>query len=249
MNRKQLYWAKYYTYEARQKDIGWLHKIIESLHQQPELGKYEDSQEPFTQETITVAKRLIKLITQEEPNTQDIRELYRLLKIYKSVRNSVWHDIYDMCKYVEKWHWVVNIWEIFQNVIELDIWHGYEYQRYSIKEPLIAEGKFIRGSSSIDHHGHIVFKLEQNLEDNQIKIIWQIPNETVIPDEYIPESIEGIIDGLLKYSHLQNKAFSSLKITVFNGSYHEYHSRESDYHIAAGIAWKNALENAEFIPL
>ncbi|BAY35645.1 hypothetical protein NIES2107_75570 (plasmid) [Nostoc carneum NIES-2107] len=61
MNRKQLYWAKDYTYEARQKKIGWLNKIIESLHEQPELGKYEDdedSQELFTQETITVAQRL-----------------------------------------------------------------------------------------------------------------------------------------------------------------------------------------------
>lgn len=249
MSRKQLYYEKDYTYEARQKKIGWLHKIIESLHQQAELGKYEDdedSQELLTQETITVAKRLIKLITQEEPNKQDIRDLYRLLKIYKYMGNSAWNDI---CKYVEKWHWVVNIWETFQNLIELDIWYGYEYQRYSIKEPLIAEGKFIRDSSSIDHYGHIVFKLEQNLKNNQIKIIWQIPNETVIPDECIPESIEGIIDGLLQYSHLQNKAFSSLKITVFNGSYHEIKSRESDYRIAAVIAGMNALKTAEFIPL
>jgi hypothetical protein len=246
MNRKQLYWAKYYTYEARQKDIGWLHKIIESLHQQPELGKYEDSQELFTQETITVAKRLMKLITVEKPNKQDIRELYRLLKVYKSVRNSAWNDI---CKYVEKWHWVVNIWETFTNVIELDIWHGYEYQRYSIKEPLIAEGKFIRGSSSIDHYGHIVFKVEQNLENNQVKIIWKNPDETVIPEEYIPESIEGIIDGLVWYSHLRNKALTSLKITVFNGSYHEINSRDSDYRLAAIIAWKNALKTSELIPL
>ncbi|MBD2472425.1 hypothetical protein [Nostoc sp. FACHB-145] len=88
-----------------------------------------------------------------------------------------------------------------------------------------------------------------DLEDNKIKIIWQIPNETVIPEEYIPPSIEGIIDGLIKYSHLENKAFSSLKITVFNGSYHEYHSKEYHYNLAACIAWRNALENAEFIPL
>ncbi|BAY66854.1 hypothetical protein NIES22_69980 (plasmid) [Calothrix brevissima NIES-22] len=249
MNRKQLYWAKDYTYEARQKDIGWLNKIIESLHEQPELGKYkddEDSEELFTQETITVAQRLMKLVIQEEPNKQDIRELYILLKIYKHIRNSAWHDI---CKYVEKWHWVVNIWETFQNVIELDIWHGCEYQRYSIKEPLIAEGKFTIGSSYIGQPAHIVFKLEQNLENNQIKIIWQIPNETDIIDEYISESIEGIIDGLIKYSHLENKAFSSLKITVFNGSYHESICRGFDYRMAARIAWRNALKTAEFIPL
>jgi elongation factor G len=249
MNRKQLYYEKYYTYEARQKNIGWLNKIIESLHEKPELGKYEydeDSQELFTQETITVAKRLMKLVTIEKPNTQDVRELYRLLKIYKHSRNSAWDDI---CKYVEKWHWVVNIWKTFQKVVELDIWHGYQYQRYSIKESLIAEGKLIRGSSSIDHHGHVVFKVEQNLEDNQIKIIWQIPNETVIPDECIPESIEGIIDGLIRHFHLENQALTSIKITVFNGSYHEYHSRESDYRIAAVIAWMNALKTAELIPL
>jgi hypothetical protein len=188
----------------------------------------------------------MELITVEEPNKQDIRELYRLLKVYKSARNSAWDDI---CKYVEKWHWVVNIWETFQNIIELDIWHGYEYQRYSIKEPLIAEGKFIRGSSSIDHYGHVVFKVEQNLEDNQTTIIWQIPNETVVPDEYIPESIEGIIDGLIRHFHLQNKALTSLKITVCNGSHHEYHSRDSDYRLAAIIAWRNAFKTAELIPV
>ncbi|MBD2303705.1 hypothetical protein H6G80_34625 [Nostoc sp. FACHB-87] len=249
MNRKQLYWAKDYTYEARQKKIGWLNEIIESLHEQPELGKYEDdedSEELFTQETITVAQRLMKLVIQEEPNKQDIRELYILLKIYEHIRNSAW---YDICKYVEKWHWVVNSWETFQNVIELDIWHGCEYQRYSIKEPLIAEGKFTIGNSYIGQPAHIAFKLEQNLENNQIKIIWQIPNETDIIDEYISESIEGIIDGLIKYSHLENKAFSSLKITVFNGSYHESICSCFDYRMAARIAWRNALENAEFIPL
>ncbi|AKG22011.1 hypothetical protein [Calothrix sp. 336/3] len=249
MHREPLYYTQNYTFENRRKKINWLHQIIDALHQKPELGKYEDdeeSRELFTQETITVAEHLMKLVTLEKPNTQDICELYKLLKIYIHMRNSAWDD---MCKYVEKWHWVVNIWETFQNVVELDIWHGYDCQHYSIKEPLIAEGKFIRSSSSIDHYGHIIFKVEQNLAENQIKIVWQIADETVIPDEYIPESIEGIIDGLIRHFHLQNQALTSLKITVCNGSYHEINSRESDYRLAAIIAWRNALESAEFIAI
>lgn len=246
MNGKKLNNAKYYTYEARIKDVRWLHRTIELLHQQPERGRYEETGESFINETINVAKKLLGLIETEQPDSKDISELYNLLKFYKGVRNSDWDDI---CSYVENWHWVVNIWDSFEGKLELNLWNKTEFNIYSIATPLIAEGKFIRQSSSIGSYGHVWLKIEPKIATKNIEIIWLINDEQIIPFYCIPVTFEGIIDGLIDYFHQTNIALNSIRIIIDNGSYHEVDSREIDYRIATTIAWRKALANAELVPL
>jgi hypothetical protein len=248
MNNKKLYDAQYYTYEARIKDIRWLHRTIELLHQHPERGKYEceEAGELFTNETIGVGKKLLNLMYIEKPKSQDISELYNLLKIYKCVRNYDWDDI---CEYVEKWHWIANIWDDFEGMLELNLWKQVECKLYSIAKPLIAEGKFIRTTSSPGNYAHVVFQIEPKMEYQNIQIIWQIKNERIIPIYYVPIIFEGIIDAIIEYFHKTNIALTSMKIIVYDGSYHEVDSREIDYRIAAAIACRKALANAELIRL
>lgn len=245
MNNKKLGYAQYYTYEAR-KDMRWLHRIIELLHQHPERGKHESEEagELFINKTIEVGKKLIKLMEIEKPTSKDISKLYNLLKFYKGVRNDNWDDI---CQYVEKWHWVANIWDDFEGMIELNLWKEVELKLYSIAQPLIAEGKFIRTSSSPAHYGHVVFHIEPKIEDQTIQIIWQISDEKIIPVDYIPMIFEGIIDTIIEYFHQTNIALTSMKIIVYDGSHHEVDSRQFSYRIAAAIACRKALANAEFI--
>ncbi|MBW4507110.1 MAG: hypothetical protein KME64_11425 [Scytonematopsis contorta HA4267-MV1] len=251
MNEKKLYYAKYYTYEAR-KDMRWLHRTIELLHQHPERGRYESEEagELFTNETIEVGRKLIKLMEIEKPQPKEISELYKLLKFYKGVRNSDWDDI---CKYVEKWHWVANIWDNFEGNIKLNLWNEVECQFYSIAKPLITEGKFIRQSSSIGNYGHVLLQIEPTIEDNNIEhnlqIVWQINDDEIIPFYYIYAIFEGIIDAIIEYFHQTNIALTSMKIIVYNGSHHEIDSREIDYRIAAIIAWRKALVNAKLVSL
>ncbi len=251
MNDKKLYYAKYYTYEAR-KDMLWLHRTIELLHQHPERGRYEyeEAGELFTNETIEVAKKLIKLMEIEKPQPKEISELYKLLKFHKGVRNSDWDEI---CKYVEKWHWVANIWDNFQEKIQLSLWNEVECKLFSIAKPLMAEGKFIRQSSSIGNYGHVVLIIEPQIEDNNIehniKIIWKINDDEIIPFYYIPTIFEGLIDAIIEYFHHTDIALTSMKIIVYNGGHHDIESRDIDYRIAAIIAWRKALANAELVSL
>ncbi|MBN3894350.1 MAG: hypothetical protein HWQ41_03470 [Nostoc sp. NOS(2021)] len=160
------------------------------------------------------------------------------------MRNYNWDDI---CQYVEEWHWVANIWDNFERMIELNLWKEVESKLYSIAKPLIAEGKFIRTTSSRAHYGHVVFHIEPKIEDQTIQIIWQISDEKIIPVDYIPIIFEGIIDAIIEYFHKTNITLTSMKIIVYDGSHHEVDSRQLSYRIAAAIACRKALANAEFI--
>jgi elongation factor G len=182
----------------------------------------------------------------EKPPSKDISELYNLLKFYKGVRNSYWDNI---CRYVENWHWFANRWESFDGRIQLDLWHEVAANLYSIAQPLIAEGKFIRQSSSLGSYGHVWLQIEPEIVHRNIEIIWQINDDKIIPFYYIPAIFEGIIDAVIEYFHQTNIALTSMKIIINNGSYHEVDSRETDYRIATTIAWRKALANAELVPL
>ncbi|MBD2449694.1 hypothetical protein H6G76_21495 [Nostoc sp. FACHB-152] len=245
MNSKKLSNIQYYTYEAR-KDVRWLHRTIELLNQQPEQRIYEDTGELFIKETIEVARKLLELIEQEQPKLKDIRDLYNLLKFYKSVRNYKWDHI---CKYVENWHWVANIWDNFEDRIELDLWNKVEYNLYSISQPLIAEGKYIRFATSVGSYGHVWLQIEPMIEYRTTQIIWRVHDDSIIPFYYIPAIFEAIIDGIIDYFHKTNISLTSMIISIDNGSYHDVDSREIDYRMAATIAWRKALASAKLVPL
>ncbi|AFY43622.1 elongation factor G domain IV [Nostoc sp. PCC 7107] len=246
MNGIKLSKTQYYTYESRTKNLEWLHRTIELLHQNPERGRYEESGELFTNETIAAARKLLELIETAQPNSEDISNLYNLFKFYKCIRNSDW---YHLCSYIENWHWVANIWDDFEGTLKLNLWNKAEYKLYSIVQPLIVEGKFVRQSSSIDSYGHVCLKIEPIIANSHIEIVWQIDDEEIIPLEWIPAIFEGIIDGIFDYFHQTNIALNSMRIIINDGSYHPVDSKEMDYRIAAKIAWRNALIKAEIIPI
>ncbi|BAY14741.1 translation elongation factor EF-G [Anabaenopsis circularis NIES-21] len=245
MNGKKLSNAQYYTYEARKKDVRWLHSTIELLLEQSERGRNEEIGELFTNETIEVAKKLLELIETETPQSEDISELYSLLKFYKGVRNSDWDNI---CTHVEKWHWVANIWDNFEGILELDLWKGVEFHLYSIAKPLISEGKFLRLATSVGCYGHVWLRIEPKIKQRNIQIFWQINDDKIIPFYYIPTIFEAIIDGIIDYFRKTNIALTGIKIIIDNGSYHDVDSRSIDYRIAVTIAWRKAMANAELIP-
>ncbi|MBD2664886.1 elongation factor G [Richelia sinica FACHB-800] len=246
MNYQTLCFAKYYTYEARQ-DRRWLHRTIELLQQYPERGKYEDNVvgELFIEETIAVAQKLIKLLEIDPPPTQDISQLYNHLKFYKGVRNNDWDYI---CEYVEKWHWTTNLWNRFAGSIELSLWNHVTCKLCAIAQPIVGEGKLIRYSSSIDCYGHVVVRIEPNLEHQHLHLSWQI-HENIVPSYYIPACFESILDELVQYFHQTNIAIEFTKIIFYDGSHHQINSKEIDYRIAAKIAWRNAIKKAELISL
>lgn len=245
MNCQKISYAQYYTYEARKKDVQWLHRTIELLLEQPEQGKNEETGEVFTNETIEVAKKLLELMETKQPQSEDISKLYNLLKFYKGVRNSDWDNI---CNHVEKWYWVANIWDNFEGILELDLWNGVECNLYSIAKPLIAEGIFLRLATSVGCYGHVWLRIEPKIQQQNIQIIWQINDDKIIPFYYIPTIFEAIIDGVIEYFHKTNIALTAMQIIIDNGSYHEVDSRSIDYRVAVTIAWRKAMTNAELIP-
>lgn len=151
------------------------------------------------------------------------------------------------CEYFEDWQWNTNDWSNFNGIIDLDLWSRINCESYSISESLMAEGKHIRQSSSVHSFGHVVLLVEPDIENKNIRFIWQIKDEKIIPICYMRDVFEGVVDEIIEHFHKTNIGITSMKITVCDGTLHEMDSNRWGYKIAAMKALRKVLDTAKFI--
>ncbi len=105
------------------------------------------------------------------------------------------------------------------------------------------EGKFVRQSGGRGQYGHVVIKLEPNEAGKGFEFVNGIVGGT-IPREYIPAVQKGI-EEQLKNGVLAGYPVVDVKVTLFDGSYHEVDSNEMAFKIAGSIAFKEAAQKAK----
>jgi elongation factor G len=115
--------------------------------------------------------------------------------------------------------------------------------RETIKQKSAAEGKFVRQSGGRGQYGHVYIKLEPlepggNFEFNN-KIVGG-----AIPREYISAVEKGIVEAL-ENGVLAGYPVVDVKVTLYDGSYHEVDSSERAFKIAGSMALKNASKKAK----
>lgn len=115
--------------------------------------------------------------------------------------------------------------------------------RESIKESAKAEGKYIRQTGGRGQYGHVVLKVEPLNKGEGFQFINKIVGG-VIPKEYIP-AIENGIKEAMEVGVFAGYPVVDVKVTVFDGSYHEVDSSEIAYKIAASQAFKSAINKAK----
>ncbi|HJG37483.1 elongation factor G, partial [Enorma phocaeensis] len=110
-----------------------------------------------------------------------------------------------------------------------------------------AEGKFVRQSGGRGQYGHAVIKLEKMEEGFGYEFVNGIVGG-VVPKEYIPSIDKGIQEAL-ETGVIAGYPVVDVKVTLFDGSYHEVDSSEAAFKIAGSMAIKDALKKSDPILL
>ena len=104
------------------------------------------------------------------------------------------------------------------------------------------EGKFIKQSGGRGQYGHVVLKVEPQLPGKGFEFVDAIKGGSV-PREYIPAVEKGLIDTL-PAGVLAGFPVVDVKVTLFDGSYHEVDSNENAFKMAASMAFKEGMRRA-----
>jgi elongation factor G len=104
------------------------------------------------------------------------------------------------------------------------------------------EGKFIKQSGGRGQYGHVWLKIEPNGAGGY-EFVDAIKGGAV-PREYIPAVQKGIQDTLPN-GVLAGFPVVDIKVTLFDGSYHEVDSNENAFKMAGSIALKEGLRRAD----
>jgi elongation factor G len=105
-----------------------------------------------------------------------------------------------------------------------------------------AEGKYIKQSGGRGQYGHIFIELEPLERGKGFEFVNKIVGGA-IPREYIPAIEKGILEAMEK-GVLIGYPIVDIKVTLYDGSYHEVDSSELAFKIAASMALKEACMKA-----
>ena len=114
--------------------------------------------------------------------------------------------------------------------------------REAIKKSTEIEGKFIKQSGGRGQYGHVWLKLEPNEAGKGFEFIDAIKGGTV-PREFIP-AVEKGLNETLPNGVLAGFPVVDVKVTLFDGSYHDVDSNENAFKMAASIAFKDGMRKA-----
>ncbi|MBP1626621.1 MAG: translation elongation factor [Holophagaceae bacterium] len=114
--------------------------------------------------------------------------------------------------------------------------------RETIRKQVNAEGKFVRQSGGRGQYGHVKITVEPNETGKGYEFINNIVGG-VVPKEYIKPVDQGIQEAL-NSGVLAGYPVVDVKITLFDGSYHEVDSNEMAFKIAGSMAFKSGCEKA-----
>jgi elongation factor G len=114
--------------------------------------------------------------------------------------------------------------------------------REAIKKPIQVEGKFIKQSGGRGQYGHVWLKMEPQPAGKGFEFVDAIKGGTV-PREYIPAVEKGLRETLPN-GVLAGFPVVDVKVTLFDGSYHDVDSNENAFKMAASMAFKDGMRQA-----
>ncbi|NLW09069.1 MAG: elongation factor G [Firmicutes bacterium] len=115
--------------------------------------------------------------------------------------------------------------------------------RESITKPVKAEGKFIRQTGGRGQYGHVLLEIEPQERGAGFTFVNKITGG-VVPKEYIPAVEAGVKEAMLN-GVLAGYPVVDVKVTIYDGSYHEVDSSEMAFKIAASMAFKEGCKKGE----
>jgi len=114
--------------------------------------------------------------------------------------------------------------------------------REAVRKPVEVEGKFVKQSGGRGQYGHVWLKLEPNEQGKGFEFVDAIKGGSV-PREYIPAVEKGLRETLPN-GVLAGFPVVDVKVTLFDGSYHDVDSNENAFKMAASIGFKDGMRKA-----
>ncbi|MDH4227787.1 MAG: elongation factor G [Deltaproteobacteria bacterium] len=105
-----------------------------------------------------------------------------------------------------------------------------------------SEGKYVRQTGGKGQYGHVWLTVEPNERGKGFEFVNKIVGGTV-PREYIPAVEKGII-GACESGSLAGYPVVDVKVTLFDGSYHDVDSSEMAFKIAGSMGFKDGVKRA-----
>ena len=112
----------------------------------------------------------------------------------------------------------------------------------TITKAVDQDTKYARQSGGKGQYGHVKI----HVEPNESGKVYEIVNATVggsVPKEYIP-AVDAGIQGAMLAGVLAGYPVVDVKVTLYDGSYHEVDSSEMAFKIAGSMAFKEACQKA-----
>jgi elongation factor G len=119
--------------------------------------------------------------------------------------------------------------------------------RETVTKTVKSEGRFIRQSGGRGQYGHVWLTIEPQAAGKGFEFVNRIVGGA-IPREYIPAVQKGVMEAMEK-GVLAGYPMVDIKVTLFEGSYHEVDSSEMAFKIAASIGFKEGARKASPILL
>ena len=115
--------------------------------------------------------------------------------------------------------------------------------RETIRGKVEQEGKFVRQSGGRGQYGHVWLKIEPQEEGKGYEFVNGIVGG-VVPREYVPAVDKGVKEAL-EGGVIAGYPVVDVKVTIFDGSYHDVDSNEMAFKIAGSMAVKEGVRKAK----
>ena len=112
----------------------------------------------------------------------------------------------------------------------------------TIRKAVDQDTKYARQSGGKGQYGHVKIHVEPNESGKGYEFINNIVGGA-IPKEYIP-AVDAGIQGAMQAGVLAGYPVEDVKVTLYDGSYHEVDSSEMAFKIAGSMAFKEACRKA-----
>ncbi len=115
--------------------------------------------------------------------------------------------------------------------------------RETIKKPVDQEYKYAKQSGGRGQFGHVFIKIEPVEPGEGFTFVNEIKGG-VIPKEYIP-AVEKGVEEAMQNGVLAGYPIEDVKVTLYDGSYHEVDSSEMAFKLAGSMAFKEGAKKAD----
>lgn len=127
--------------------------------------------------------------------------------------------------------------------VEANVGNPLVAYKETIRKSVKSEGKYIRQSGGKGQYGHCWIEIEPKERGTGYEFVNKIVGG-VIPKEYIP-AVDAGIQSAMNNGVLAGYPVVDVKVTLYDGSYHEVDSSEMAFKVAASMAFKEGMKKAD----